>query len=202
MINDFNLEKYSRDINDPTERSHETRGDCTPSIKSSDISSIYVRADKCNPCIEVGFITIFLPLLSSKTKKKNLMSSLRFVNPRVVQARLCVKVMKMKSKWSEGNSKIFIPSVFTEKKGGKKKIKEIRMTAKARKKEWNWILAECGDSRIDLNSEWSPIPRIVSRTFLPRISFYAYVQHSSRYFRISPPWRDAISAWRDITLQK
>lgn len=48
------------------------------------------------------------------------MSSLRFVNPRVVQARLCVKVMKMKSKWSEGNSKIFIPSVFTEKKGGKK----------------------------------------------------------------------------------
>lgn len=52
------------------------------------------------------------------------MSSLRFVNPRVVQARLCVKVMKMKSKWSEGNSKIFIPSVFTEKKGGGKKSKK------------------------------------------------------------------------------
>lgn len=46
------------------------------------------------------------------------MSSLRFVNPCVVQARLC-KSYENEIEWSEGNSKIFIPSVFTEKKGEK-----------------------------------------------------------------------------------
>lgn len=152
---------------------------------------------------EVGFITIFfISLLSSKSKKKKTWWHCFDSSPRVVQAWL-YKSYENEIEWSERNFKIFIPNVFTEKKKGEgKKIKEIRMTAKARKKEWNWILAECGDSRIKLNSEWSPIPKIVSRTFQPRIS-YAYVQHSSRYFRISPPKKRCdICSTRDITLQK
>lgn len=62
------------------------------------------------------------------------MSSLRFINPCVVQARLC-KSYENEIEWSEGNSKIFIPSVFTEKKGEKKSKKSEWQRKQERRNE-------------------------------------------------------------------
>lgn len=151
---------------------------------------IYIRADKCNPCIDAKLNlsrSSSSPIVVQEWKKKRKRTRWhRFDSSLVSSKRDCIKVMKMKSNGARKTLRFLFQAFLLKKKEGKReKIKEIRMTAKARKKEWNWILAECGDSRINLNSEWSPIPKIVSRTFQPRIS-YAYVQHSSRYFRISP----------------
>lgn len=128
---------------------------------------------------------LHLPIVVQEQKKKK-----KKKEPDGIASIHVVQAWQYKSyeneiEWSEGNSKIFIPSVFTEKK-------EKEEGKKSKKSEWqrkqerrNEIEYWRGDSRIKLNSEWSPIPKIVFRTFQPRIS-YAYVQHSSRYFRISP----------------
>lgn len=79
---------------------------------------------------EVEFITIFfIPYCRprvKKKKKKNPMASLRFI-PCVVQAWL-YKSYENEIEWSEENSKIFIPNVFTEKEGEER--------GKSKKSEW------------------------------------------------------------------
>lgn len=111
------------------------------------------------------------------------MASLRFMSSK----RDSIKVMKMKSNGAR-ETRRFLFQAFLLKRRRRRGEKNQRNQNDSESKKEGMKLnigVECGDSRIKLNSEWSPIPKIVFRTFQPRIS-YAYVQHSSRYFRISP----------------
>lgn len=111
------------------------------------------------------------------------MASLRFMSSK----RDSIKVMKMKSNGARETPRFLFQAFLLKRRrrrGGKNQRNQNDSESKKEGMKLN-IGVECGDSRIKLNSEWSPIPKIVFRTFQPRIS-YAYVQHSSRYFRISP----------------